>query len=384
MFNNDPVMTRQPLTVIELKKINQKNVYDYIYKVKTTSKLEIANSLKISLPTVASSVNSLISQGLVSNCGEYDSTGGRKAQIFCCDGLARISIGVEVLKEGVQIVAIDLYGVILKEAYYDKQFENVEEYYSELGKWINGFVAGLPYSRERNLGVCIALQGLISDDGETITYSEILKSTGVKRSTYQKYIDYPCTLVHDTEAAALAETWQQHEISDAVYIALNRNFGGTLILDGRIQHSVGIQSGVIEHMVLDPNGPVCYCGNHGCIETYCSANSLKKAANMELSKFFELVHDGDFECNTIWNRYLHYLALAINNIRMVINCSFIIGGYMLQFINDSDIESLTDLINKNYPFKDYRTVELKLSRNGDKSPKLGAAISLVNSFIAEI
>jgi predicted NBD/HSP70 family sugar kinase len=367
-----------------LKRINQKRVYNYIYEVGKTSKLEIANALKISFPTVASSVNTLIEQGLVSNCGEYDSTGGRKAQIFCCNSLAKIAIGVEILKEGVQIVAIDLYGQILREDYNNIPFENSEDYYSKLGMWINSFVFNLPYPKKRNLGVCIALQGLISNDGETITYSEILKSTGVKRSSYQKYLDYPCTLVHDTEAAALAETWQRPEISDAVYIALNRNFGGTVILDGRIQRPFSIKSGVIEHMTIDPDGPLCYCGKRGCIETFCSANSLKETAQMDLAEFFEKIHSGDSRCIQIWEKYLGYLALSINNIRMVINCDFIIGGYLLQFMNKSDIELLTKLVTDRCSFKDYGIIQFKLGKYKDKAPKIGAAITLVIKYISAI
>ena len=253
------------LTLIEVKKINQKRVYEFLYRQKTASKLEIANAINVSLPTVASSLNTLIAQGLVSNCGVYDSTGGRKAQIFCCNALARIAVGVELLKERVEIVAVDLYGNTLAEDFLELEFENEASYYSKLGEWINQFVKALPYTGEQNLGVCISLQGLISDDGETITYSEILKCTGVTRSTYQEYIDYPVTLVHDTEAAAQAEVWYRDDITDdAVYIALNRNLGGTLILGNR--NDTFKRNGLIEHITLDPDGPLCYCGKQGCLD----------------------------------------------------------------------------------------------------------------------
>jgi len=59
----------EPLTPIELKRINQKSVYDYIYEVGTTSKLDISTNLKLSLPTVAASVSTFIDQGLVVNRG---------------------------------------------------------------------------------------------------------------------------------------------------------------------------------------------------------------------------------------------------------------------------------------------------------------------------
>lgn len=374
---------RGTVTFVEIKKINQKRVYEFLYQKRTASKLEIANATNLSLPTVASSLNSLIDHGLVENCGMYDSTGGRKAQMFRCNGLARIAIGVEILKEGVQIVAVDLFGDILQEDFVELVFENILSYYKKLGEWINQFIKDLPYSRGQNLGVGISLQGLISDDGEKIVYSEILKCTGVSRSVYQEYIDYPVTLLHDTEAAAQAEVWYRSDITDDfVYIALNRNLGGTLILgswNNEFKHS-----GLIEHVTLDPDGPLCYCGKQGCAETYCSANSLKEKTGMEFSEFFEKVHDGDSRCNKLWKNYLHYLSILIDNIRMIINCDFIIGGYLMRYINQFDIDILASYVDELCVYEDFGKVNFKISTIGDKAPKLGAALHLINNFIANI
>src|SRR5690554_251102 len=324
----------EPLTPIELKRINQKSVYDYIYEVGTTSKLDISINLKLSLPTVAASVSTFMEQGLVVNSGVYSSTGGRKAQMFACNEKARIAIGVEVLKEQAQIVAIDLYAAILQEATLEVPFQNNDEYYRTLGAWINNFVDSLPFDKSFTLGVGIALQGLISFDGETVSYSEILNATGVTRNTFQQYIDLPCVLIHDTEAAALSEVWKRKDLSNAIYLALNRNFGGTLILNGHVQNTRDISSGCIEHMCINPNGELCYCGKQGCVETFCSANSLKNAAQIELDEFFSRVHSGDARSSKIWRNYLRYLAITIDNIRMIVDGEFILGGYLMQYIND--------------------------------------------------
>ena len=383
MSNDDLITMSETLTPIELKKINQKKVYEHIYKVKSSSKLEIAKALNLSLPTVSSSITAFMEQGLVEKCGEYKSTGGRKAQIFRCISLARISIGVEVIKEGVRIVATDLYGTILKEDYLEIPFINNQEFYKNLGLWINSFANNLPYHKGNFLGVCIALQGLISSDGEIVTYSEILKSTGVRRETYQEYIVIPCTLIHDTEAAAIAEKWFRNEMTNAVYIALNRNFGGVLIIDGQIHRSRELSSGIIEHMCLDPNGPICYCGKNGCIETFCSADSLKQAAKMDIVEFFLRVRNNEPICSKLWDKYLRNLALAIDNIRMVVDCEFVLGGYLLHFMTQSDVDLLIQYVKEQCAF-DTPSFTLQTSVFGEKSPKIGAALSLVEKFLKTV
>ena len=71
---------------------------------------------------------------------------------------------------------------------------------------------------------------------------------------------------------------------------------------------------------------------------------------MEFPEFFKKVHSGDSRCSKLWKSYLHYLARLIDDIRMIINCDFIIGGYLLKYINQSDIDILADYV-------DYKWVE---------------------------
>lgn len=376
-------MKNELYSTIELKHLNLRSVYNYLYDVGTASRLDISNYTGLSLPTVSANIYELQENGLVLNIGEQKSTGGRRAQNYSCNNLARVAIGVEILKECIQIVAIDIYGAILVEETIDTPFINQEAYYQNLGKCINTFSNQLPYEKQKLLGVCIALQGLISDDGETITFSEILKCTGVTRDRFQQYIELPCALVHDTEAAALAEIWHAEDISNAIYIALNRNFGGTLILNGQVHMSKMLSNSTIEHMCLDTSGSLCYCGKKGCVETFCSANRLKEVSGLEIPEFFNRLHMGDETCTQIWHEFLNYLAIAIDNIRMIVDCSFIIGGYLVQFMNDEDLELLKEYVIQRC-FNKKLSLLMRPSRFGEKSPKLGAGIALVDSFLQSI
>ena len=377
------ISSRERLTPMELKKINHKKIYDYIYDTRLTSKQAISKSLELSPPTVTQHLSAFLESGLVEKRGEYESTGGRKAQMIRCNAMARIAIGIEVLKECVEIAAIDLYGTIFREASLLIRFSNEDAYYQRLGQWINDFVNSLSYPAEQILGVAIAIQGLVSSDGETITFSEILHCTGAKREAYQKYIDLPCRLVHDTEAAALAEIWHNPDICDAVYLALNRNFGGALILNNRMPRGRELNGGIIEHMCLSPDGPTCYCGKQGCIETYCSADSLKNTAKMELPEFFDRVHSGDPRCSKIWRNYLRYLAIAVDNIRMIVDCDFILGGFLIQFMNQADVDLLTKYVKEQCAF-DTPAFTFRISQCGSKSAKLGAALTLVEQFLISV
>lgn len=369
-------------STVELKHINQRSVYNYVYKAGVASRLDIANRTGLSFPTVATNIQTLLNQGLIENCGEQKSTGGRKALAYRINAKAAVAFGVEILKESIQIAVVDLYGTILGEEALEMPFVNENTYYKALGDFVNAFCDSYK-ELGRPLGVSLAIQGLISPDGESIAYSKILNCTGVKRDKFQEYIKQPCILVHDTDASALAESRDDESLSYCVYIALNRNFGGTIIHRGLMERDGFAINPTIEHMCIDPDGPECYCGNKGCAETLCSANLIKAQSGMRIPDFFDALHSGDEKCMEIWNRFVSNLSILINNLRMLFSCQFILGGYMAEYMNDKDFDDIYRASEARLFDKRYE-LHMKPGRFGDKAPKLGAALVLVESYLKEL
>lgn len=87
-------MSEKGLTTIALKKINRSKIYQYIYRSKLTSKLQIVQDLQMGLSTVSQNLNLLENEGLIEKNGYFDSTGGRKANAIQIVSDFRISIGV--------------------------------------------------------------------------------------------------------------------------------------------------------------------------------------------------------------------------------------------------------------------------------------------------
>lgn len=373
----------EKITPAKLKELNRAKVYRYIYEVGTTSKQAIAEALALSLPTVSLHLNALMEQGLVTKDGVFASTGGRKAQMIRCIYTARISIGVELLKNHAEIVAVDLFGNILKESSLDVRFQNNDEYYQWLGEWINAFANTLSVPAKDILGVCIALQGIVSPDGEAVAFGKILDCTGLTRREVQKYIDLPCTIIHDSEASSNAILWHDSQIQNAMYLVLNRNLGGEVIIGRQTYNGRDLRGSTPEHISLDENGPLCYCGRKGCLESYCSADALRANAGVDLTVFFEKVHAGDKKYSSVWHEYLRHLAQGINNIRMLMDFPVILGGYLLQFMNSEDGALLTRYIQERCSFQS-PNFTLQFSRLGPNAAKIGAAVTLVDRFLQDL
>jgi len=73
-------------------------------------------------------------------------------------------------------------------------------------------------------------------------------------------------------------------ITELVYIAVGTGIGGGLILDGQIYHGANGSAGEIGHMTIEPEGPLCSCGNRGCLEALASGSAIAREARELLKK----------------------------------------------------------------------------------------------------
>lgn len=370
------------ITSSDLRILNRRKVLDAVYAQRALTKQRLVQDTAMSLPTITQNLKEFEALGLIERRGCLDSTGGRKAQLYHFVAAAKIAIGVLLLKEGYHVVAVDLYGQTLKTVFCETPFARTTSFFSELGTSINTLIAQIPCRKEQILGVAIAVQGLVSPDGQDIFYGEIMNCTGLTLSEIQQYIDYPCSLIHDTEATAMAELWDQKGLENAVLLSLSRNFSGILIINGKV-HKGETLSGTIEHMRLHPGGHPCYCGKRGCIEAYCSSNALLRDTGESLAVFFEHLRRGDSNRQKTWQNYLQDLALAINNVRMVVDQQYIISGYLLKFMNDEDFALLAQYVKEDCSFS-LADVRIRRSAYSEDVAACGAAISLVKSFMASL
>lgn len=377
-------MSEKGLTNISVKKINRSKVYQYIYREKITSKLQIVQDLQMGLSTVSQNLNLLEQDGLIEKNGYFESTGGRKANAIQIVSDFRISIGIGILKNMFHITAVDLYGNTLYTNTIPFPYSNTPDYYKQVTDKIKEFIATNQYDEEKILGVSIATQGITSPDHSTVLYGNIMNNTGMILEDFSRYLPYPCHLEHDSKSAAFLELWKHPELDSAVVFLLNRNLGGAIITNHQIHQGSSMHSGTIEHICINPDGPLCYCGNRGCLETYCSANALEQAAGMNIKDFFSLLREKKSpQLTQIWKDYLHHLAFAMKNINLIIDAPIIISGYLAPYFLEDDIAYLTKHINVSSPFA-LNKEHIFVGTNGQYTPAIGAALFYVNQFIHAI
>lgn len=369
-------------TVAVLREKNKKSILDYIYRNKEVTPQMIAEELNLSRPTVAHVLKEWLEDDVIYQKGYAESRGGRKAKKYIFNNLKKISVGLEILQDGYEIVAIDLYADLLKFEKFSYPFSNTKEYYEKVCETVNRFIESLQTTKENILGVGIALQGLISSDGKEVIYGKILNCTGLNISEFTSRIPLPCIFNHDAESVANEELWLSPELNNAIFFNIRDNLSGAVIINGKFFRGGELKSGVFEHMTLVPNGSPCYCGKKGCVNSYCSLNTLLKPGE-SIEIFFQKLRNKDSKIQKRWKAYLEYLVIAIDNLHMFIDSDVILGGTLSKYLIEEDILELQELAHKRSAFPSNEQY-IKISKCRNMPLSIGAGIPFVKKYLEEL
>ncbi len=375
-------MTTGRVNSIEVKKINRNAIYSFLYKRDPISIQEIAYSLNMSLPTVTQNIKELLERGLVIETGLFESTGGRKAKAISYNSTARYAVGLDITRNHVSIVVIDLSARVVKNLRKQYPFENTNEYFKGVGDLVNSFIAECQIETESILGVGIALPAILSDDSRSVSYAQVIDFEGGSIEAFEKFIPYKCTFSNDANAAGFAEMWGEKTEESVVYLSLNNSVGGSIIIGKNIYSGQNQRGGEFGHMTIVPGGKTCYCGQKGCVDAYCSAKILSDSTGGNISEFFRLLRLEQEPQKKIWEDYVSHLVIAINNLRMLFDCKVILGGYAGAYM-DEYLDELRERVAK------YNTFEpdgkyLHVCKYKLETTAVGAALLHVEDFIKNI
>lgn len=371
---------KKSITPNQIKQNNRSLIYHFIYKNKKVSQQNISYDLHLSRPTVTTNLTAMENDGLVQKNGLIDTEFvGRKAAAYSIVPDYRISIGVEILKKEVKMIAVNLYGEKIGRMTYEVPFTCKDSYFSAVCSKILEFKDSLKTADDRILGIGFAMQGLVTPDKQTILYGKILSCTGLSISEFSRHLPYPCSFIHDADSAAVSELWVSPELTDAFYLSLSRHLGAAIISKGMILTGKHGHSSTIEHIQMQPGGSRCYCGRQGCMETLLSLTSLLEESETPES-FFENVRKKEPAALNRWNNFLENLAKAVNMLHLIYDTDFILGGYLAQYLHEEDITFLHKEIQQMTPFAEAHDF-LLVSKMPKHNISIGAALPYIQEFL---
>lgn len=385
------------ITTVDLKRMNKKRIFQYIHYAKGTSRQDIANKLDLSLPTVNLNLKILLESDLIEFVGNFDSTGGRKAQTIIVNEKAKLAISVNIKKNQIVAMAINLKGAIVASMSKKITFEVSEKYSKNIGNLVDELIKDYKLDCNNILGVGITIPGIFDKNGQNILVAPTLHAYNFEVSILKKYITYPCIVINDAKSGAYAEIWyngvyeeskylmdktQNLIDSTKVFLLLDKGVGGSIIQGAKNFEGMHNRAGEFGHMTIVPGGIQCDCGKHGCLEAYVSAARLSDDFDISLEEFFKELDNGNKEYKKVFHNYIDKLCIGINNINTMFDSEIVIGGSVASYI-----ESYMDIIRKKLQTLnsfDTNGNYLTLSHCEQQEASIGAALMFLGDFIQNI
>lgn len=369
---------------IDRRKRTHNNIYRQIYRSRgACTKQSLARELNLSLPTIYQHLAELVEDGLVAYSGEQPSTGGRRAAgLSAVDG-ARFAVGASITEDRLRFVAADLRLHEMASRSVRHEMEARFAGYGEfLRRELDAFLDENGLERDRLLGVGITLPGVISSDSSRIVYAPTLQLKNIALDELAAALPYPSYIENDGVCGGCAEWFKRRGQENMAYLSLENGVGGAVLMGGRAYGGDNRRSGEFGHMCVEPGGLKCSCGRLGCLEAYCSARRISDDLGVTLEEFFAGLAGGNRDYEKLWQDLLRHLAVGINNIRMVLDCEVVLGGFLAEYL-EPWLPQLREYVREGNSFGDDASF-LQLSVLRRHTVPLGAALLFIQEFLAQI
>ncbi len=193
-------------------------------------------------------------------------------------------------------------------------------------------------------------------------------------------------LENDADASALGEAgWGAGKNkSRLIYVTVGTGIGTGIILDGEVYRGVDQAHPEIGHQLIDPSGPPCLCGFHGCWESLAAGPAMAAwmegnapadyphRANLTAKRICELAQQGDEWATHAVEREARYLGLGLANlVTMFVPEVIVLGGSVMKSA-DLFLETIRRTIANSCRFVPYEKTELALASLGEDANLIGA------------
>jgi predicted NBD/HSP70 family sugar kinase len=252
------------------------------------SAAQIARTTGLARSTVSTILGDLKRSSLVVEVETRSPGIGRPALAHSLNPEAGTCLGVLLGRSEVRVVLADVaHNVIADVAIPLERDYRPEKATRTVKQTIDNIYKehSLPFSGL--LGVGFAVSGPIAANGRIMRGSLLPGWYGVDlRSTFEPVLQKPIFADNESNCAALAEMmWGAATgAEDFVLFKLDLSIGGAIVANGKVLTGVAGTAGEFGHMVLDPHGDLCSCGNRGCLELYCSGTTVLSVAERRLAR----------------------------------------------------------------------------------------------------
>ncbi len=243
------------------------------------SRARLAQLTGLNKSTVSSLVEELIEAGLITEVGtRHSGSAGRPAIMLQPNPRAGGIIGSEIGVDFLSVIITDFSRQIVWRHFErlgrDRRVEPVLQRFIEI---VRSGIAETRSQVERIFGLAVGVPGLVDIASGTLLFAPNLRWSDVPlRRMLEAEFPFPVFVHNEANLAAVGESYfgAARDAGSVVLVSAGVGLGGGIVLGGQLVTGAGGFAGEIGHMTIEPDGPLCNCGNRGCWETLVSQEAL--------------------------------------------------------------------------------------------------------------
>jgi predicted NBD/HSP70 family sugar kinase len=191
------------------------------------------------------------------------------------------------------------------------------------------------------------------DSGRTVSTAILPGWAGFDVTTaFEAELGIPTTVDNDANLGALAEgLWGVGRgFTDFAYLKASTGIGAGLVLNGRLYRGIAGSAGEIGHTTIEEDGPLCRCGNRGCLEMFAAAPALLELlrrsypSDFTLTDLLRLSDEGDVGCRRVITDAGRHIGVALANLCNLLSPQLIIVGGELAAAGDVLLSAIRESI----------------------------------------
>jgi predicted NBD/HSP70 family sugar kinase len=348
------------LNQFQIAQTNKYNVFRCLVREGPINRSAIAKRMGLSIPTVMAIVDDLFVKQIIRSEGKAGNGIGKQPEILAVEGGCYYCVGVDIGRSTIRIVVYDAAGKLIgsmKEPTGDPLPEKT--FVDHVKKLMLRFAKKLKIESGRILGAGFAMPGLIELGTGSVIFAPDFGWKDIPlRQWLQTGLSFPIIVKNSTQAMAVNETYRSGmglgaagEKHATLCVNLGYGIGAAIIYGEKIYDGTGGISGELGHCLVDPDGPLCKCGNRGCLEALSSGEAIARQGREEAVRFpqslimkncggdvskldaktvFDAAGAGDSHAQKIVNKAAGYIGAGISTAVNILDCNRVVicGGLM--------------------------------------------------------
>lgn len=264
--------------------VDEKLLIDRLLTSQSATKIGLSAALSVSPAWITKTIKPLMSRNLVTEFGEAEKSGGRRAKILGINPDVGYILGLDLGGDSIKLGLSDLNvrdfsykNIFLKD---EKRSKNRDKNFMErIHNTLQDF--GLAPGKLRAIGICLSDPVGFSEDVDDLKPPQF--AAGERAVIHHLIKQFPKTLIladRDVRMMTLGEQTfgKGQDVENFIYLKIGNTISAGLVCHGRVYQGASRCEGDIGHIIVEEDGLECYCGKRGCLVTVVGGRAIASQA----------------------------------------------------------------------------------------------------------